>query len=446
MSNYNPFHLLSDCLVRTRRLGVDAADVMLSESQSLAVSWRLGKLEEVERSEAIDIGLRVFFGQQVASAATNDISPTGVKELVDRVVAMARVAPADPYAGLADKDELETMVPVLDLEDPREQPVESLILRARQAEEAALSVKGVTNSEGASASWSRGATYLATSTDFVASSSGTSHGISVSVLGGEGTAMERDYDFTSARFLEDMLDPFLIGFRAAERTVRRLNPQKVATGALPVVLAPRVANSLLGHFAGAISGAAVARGTSFLRDRMGQKIFADGIRIIDDPLLKRGLRSRPYDGEGVKNRSLHLVEDGVLQTWLLDSSSAKQLGLKTNGRASRGLSSPPSPASTNLYMAAGSVNPETLIHDIKQGVYVTELIGMGVNGVTGDYSRGASGFWIENGELAFPVSEFTIAGNLKDMYQNLTPANDLAFRYGTNAPTLRIEGMIVAGN
>jgi PmbA protein len=286
---------------------------------------------------------------------------------------------------------------------------------------------------------------LATSEGFLGGYAGTSRSLSVSVIAGEGTQMERDYAYATARHRDDLEKAEDIGRRAAERALKRLNPRKVGTQSLPVVFDPRVGPSLVGHFAGAISGTSIARGVSFLKDRMGQKVFAEGVSIIDDPHRLRGLRSKPFDGEGVANRRQTLIDNGVLTTWLLDSASARQLGLQTTGHASRGTGGPPGPSATNLYMAAGHVSPEDLLAGVKSGLYVTELIGQGVNSVTGDYSRGASGFWIENGELAYPVSEITIAGNLKDMYLNLTPANDLTFRYGTDTPTLRLEGMTIAG-
>ncbi len=258
--------------------------------------------------------------------------------------------------------------------------------------------------------------------------------------------MERDYEFSSRRHAADLESAAEIGRRAGEKAVRRLGPRKVKSQSVPIVYDPRVSGGLVGHFASAISGSAIARGTSFLKKEMGKPVFAKGISIVDDPHMKRGLRSKPFDGEGVMNRRFHLIEDGVLTTWLLDTATARQLGLETTGHASRGTGGPPSPSTTNLYMEAGCLSVKELIADIRQGLYVTEMIGMGINGVTGDYSRGASGFWIENGEIAYPVSEITVAGNLKDMFLNMTPADDLEFRYGTNAPTIRVEGMTVAGS
>ncbi|MFQ5972967.1 MAG: TldD/PmbA family protein, partial [Alphaproteobacteria bacterium] len=273
----------------------------------------------------------------------------------------------------------------------------------------------------------------------------TRHGIGTSVIAGEGTAMETGYDSAAAAHAEDLRDPAEIGRRAGERAVKRLNPRKVETAQVPVVYESDIAGRLLSHLAGAISGPAVARGTSFLKDRMESQVFATGVRVMDDPLRPRGLRSKPFDGEGIAGRKRAVIEDGVLKTWLLDLASARQLGLETTGHAARGTSSPPSPAATNLYLEPGGASPDELMADIRAGFYVTTLMGMGVNQVTGDYSFGAAGFWIEDGEIAYPVSELTIAGNLKDMYRTLMPANDLVFRFGVDAPTVRIEGMTVAG-
>ncbi len=312
-------------------------------------------------------------------------------------------------------------------------------------EEAARGVPGVTNSEGAEGGWGRSAVALAASNGFRRGYAGSHSSLSVSVVAGNGTAMERDYDFTSAVYGSDLEDPAVVGRRAGERAVKRLNPRKAATARVPVVFDPRVANSLLGHLAGAINGAGIARGISFLKDKLGERVFPAGIDVIDDPHRRRGLGSRPFDGEGLPNRRLALVEDGILRSWILDLRSARQLGLKSTAHAARGTSSPPSPSTTNLHLAPGKLSPRELMADIESGFYCTELIGFGVNNVTGDYSRGAAGFWIERGEIAYPVSEITIAGNLKEMFLHLTPADDLAFRYRTNAPTLRVEGMTVAG-
>jgi PmbA protein len=412
----------------------------------MSVSYRLGKLEDVERAESHDLGLRVFIGKHQAAVASTDLSPRALDALAERAVAMARTTPEDKYCGLAPREVLAKSWPELDLVDRNEPSSERLVEFARTCEAAALAVPGISNSEGASAGWGKGGVALVTSEGFAGSYASTSTSISTSVLAGEGTRMERDYDFTSAHYLSDLETPENVGKSAAARTLRRLNPRKVKSQSVPVVYDPQVANSLVGHLAGAISGAAIARGTSFLKDKMGQRVFAPGIRIVDDPHIKRGLRSKPFDGEGVANRRWDLIEDGVLKTWLLDSASARQLGLTTTGHASRGTGGPPSPSTTNLYLAAGSQSADELIGGVKEGFYVTELIGMGVNGITGDYSRGAAGFWIENGKVTYPVSEITIAGNLKDMFLHLTPASDLKFKYGTNAPTILVEGMTIAGS
>jgi PmbA protein len=435
-----------DRLIRAARAaGADAADALIVGSVSASVSYRLGKLEDVERSESSDLGLRVFVGERVAFVSSTDLSARALDELPERAVAMAKLAPEDKYAGLAPADRLARSFPALDIEDSLEPPPDLLIERARAVEGAAMAVPGITNSEGGGASFGRSAIALATSEGFFGSYAGTSHSVGVAVLAGDGTAMERDYESASARHTGDLESAEEVGRRAGHRTISRLNPRKVKTQDVSVVYDPRVSAGLIGHFAGAISGASIARGVSFLKDRMGQQIFAPGINIIDDPHRLRGMRSKPFDGEGVRNKRTALVERGVLQSWILDCASAKQLGLATTGHAARGTGGPPSPSTTNLYMEPGVIAPDMIIDGIKQGFYVTELMGMGVNSVTGDYSRGASGFWIENSEIAYPVAEVTVAGNLKDMFLHMTPANDLVFRYGTNAPTLLIEGMTVAG-
>ncbi len=442
----DPQKILEALLAAARKQGADATDALLVESVSASVSYRLGKLEDVERSESADLGLRVFVGNRVAFVSSSDFSDDAVAALPPRALAMARLAPEDKFAGLAPAELLARTVPALDLEDPQEPAAETLVARAREAEQAGMAVPGVTNSEGGGASFSRSAVALATSAGFIGRYAGTSHSIGVAVLAGEGTGMERDYDHASARHAADLESAEAIGRSAGEKAVRRLSPRKVKSQSVPVVFDPREASGLLGHLAGAISGSSVARGTSFLKDRMASAIFAPHVTIIDDPHRLRGLRSKPFDGEGVANARRALIDKGLLTTWLLDCASARQLGLTSTGHAARGTGGPPMPSATNLYMQAGSLSPQALIADIKQGFYVTELMGMGVNGITGDYSRGAAGFWIENGQIAFPVSEVTIAGNLKDMFRHLTPASDLQFRYGTNAPTCRIEGMTIAGS
>jgi PmbA protein len=427
-----------------RRAGADAADAVAVRGMSLSVEVRHGEVEASERAEGDDVGLRVLVGNRQAVVSTNDIKDD-VDQLAQRAVAMARVAPEDRFAGLADPSLLARDIPDLDLIDPELPAVTTLEQRAKRAEAAGLAVKGVTKSEGASASAGIGGMVLATSDGFRGAYLSSRQGLSMVAIAGDSTAMERDYDFTSALHASDLDDAEQIGRSAGERAVARINPRKVPTKRVPVVFDRRVAGGLVGHLASAVNGSAVARKTSFLRDKLGESLFGPGIRIVDDPLRRRGLRSRPFDGEGVAGRRLAIVEDGVLKTWLLDCSTARELALTTTGHAQRGVSSSPSPGASNLHLEAGPLSPEALIADITEGFYVTELIGMGVNQVTGDYSRGATGFWIENGERTYAVSEVTIAGNLIDMFRALTPANDLEFRFGTNAPTLRVEGLTVAG-
>ncbi len=438
--------LLQSLFTRAKAQGADAADALLGESESLGVSYRLGQLEDVNRSESRDLGLRVIVGKKQAVVSTTDHSKAALDALVDRAVAMAKVAPDDPYCGLADPDLLlKGEAPDLDTYDSHVLDTEALIQMAAEAEDAARAVDGVTNSEGAGAEWGAGRITLATSDGFANGYKTSAFGVSVSVLAGEGVAMERDYDYSSKRHLIDLDSPADVGKRAGERAVKRLNPKRVKTAQLPIVFDPRVSGGLVRHLAGAINGQSISRKSSFLRDRMDKQVFAKGVRIIDDPLRRRGLRSKPFDGEGVATAKTMIVDDGTLKTWILDTSTARQLGLRTTGHASRGTGAPPSPGTTNLYLEAGNQSPADLIGQIKAGLYVTELIGMGVNGVTGDYSRGAAGFWIENGEIAYPVTELTIAGALMDMFLNITPADDLEFRYGTDAPTVVVEGMTIAG-
>ncbi|MBX9842248.1 MAG: TldD/PmbA family protein [Xanthobacteraceae bacterium] len=437
---------LAERLIKAARAaGADAADAVAMRSVSQSVDVRDGAVEESQRSEGNDVGLRVMIGKKQAVVSTNDMSGDGVKALAERAVAMARVAPEDRYAGLADASLLAKNFPELDLVDRDLPDTAALEKIARRAEEAGRTVKGVSKSGGASASAGIGGMVLLTSHGFSGAYLGSRHSVSMQAIAGEGTGMETDYDFSSALHAADLDDPEKIGRTAGEKAVAKLNPRKVSTRKVPVVFDWSVAGSIVGHLVSAINGSAIARKTSFLKDKMGERIFAPGINIIDDPLRRRGLRSRPFDGEGVAGRRMALVEDGVLKTWILDSATARELGLTTTGHAGRSASSTPSPSPTNLHFEAGKLSPEELIKDIDEGFYVTDLIGSGANMVTGDYSRGASGFWIEKGRRTYPVSEVTIAGHMSDIFRTVTPANDLQFRYGTNAPTLRIEGLTIAG-
>lgn len=434
-----------DIVARAIAAGADAADAVFAADTSLDVSVRLGALEDVGRSEGAELGLRVFVGRRNASVSTSDLSVAALDTLVERAMAMAREAPEDDWAGLAPADRLlRGKPPHLNLDDGVEVSPEALKERALAAEDAARAVPGVSNSEGGSASAARSVMGLATSHGFAHGYAVSSHGVSASVLAGSGGDMQRDYAYHSARHLDRLEDAGLVGTKAGERAVRRMNPGRLDSGPMPVVFDPRVGNSLLGHLIGAIAGSSITRKTSFLLDALGTAVFASGVTVRDDPHRPHGMRSRPFDGEGLAVSPCCLIVGGVLETWLLDSASARQLGLEPTGHASRGVGGAPGVSSSNLHMEPGHVPPATLIGDIKRGVYITELIGMGVNGVTGDYSRGASGFLIEDGEVTTPVAEFTIAGNLRDMFMALTPANDLEFRYGINVPTLLIDGMTVA--
>ena len=422
-------------LEAAKRAGAEVAEVGLYAGTSVGIQRRLGKIEESERAETTELGLRVFLGRRAASVSASSIDHHAFQRLAAQAVAMAKVVPEDPYA------EIPVAPPApdaafLELDDPVEPDAALLIERAAQAEEAAMAVPGISNSEGASSSWSRAVSVLATSHGFVGEYARSFHSVSVTAIAGTGTAMQRDYDYDSVVYGSDLGNPAQLGRNAAARALARLNPSRPATAKLPILFDPRVAGSFLGHLASAISGAAIARGTSFLKDALGQKVFAPGLEIVDEPLRVRGLRSRLFDREGQTVRQMKFIEDGRLTEWVLDTRSANQLGLKTNGHAG-GLS--------NFYMQPGRMTPEQLMADLSLGLYVTEMIGSSVNSLTGDYSRGAAGFMIRNGQLAEPVAEFTIAGNLKDMFLNLTPANDLAFKRGTDAPTVRIEGMTIAG-
>lgn len=436
----------ADLVAAARKAGADAADALYVCNSSTQISIRLGALEDVERSEGEEIGLRLFVGSRSASVSSSDLSADALAQLVERAAAMAREAPEDPYAGLAPEDRLLRGAAVdVQGDDGADPSPATLRARGEAAEDAARAVPGVTNSEGAGASASRSVIALATSTGFARGYSTSGYGCSASVIAGEGGGMQRDYAYHSARHLSDLEDAVAIGRRAGERAVRRLHPGKLSSGAMPIVYDPRVSSGLLGHLAGAITGSAVARRTSFLLDRLGEQVFASGITVRDDPHRLRGLRSKPFDGEGLPTAPRDIIADGVLTGWIMDSASARQLGLQPTGHATRGVGGPPGAGLTNLYLEAGPLSPEELIADIGLGVYVTELIGQGVNGVTGDYSRGASGFVIRDGQICEPVAEITVAGNLKDMFRELTPASDLVFRRAVDAPTIRIDGMMVAG-
>jgi PmbA protein len=440
----DPLSLLADLISQAKRAGADAADAVLISGASLSVTRRLGKTEHVERSEGQDLGLRLFLGQKVAIVSSTTVDPSAFAGLAERAVAMAKVVPEDPFAGLADTAAPPEAID-LDMEDPTVPTATDLVERAAAAEDAAMAVHGITNSEGAEAGFGRSELTLVTSAGFAGRRAGSSHSISATAIAGAGTDMQRDYDHHSAVYLADLDDPARIGHSAAERALARLNPTRPKTARLPVLYDPRVAGGILGHLAGAINGATVARGTTFLKDKLHQPVFSPGIDIHDDPRRVRGARSRTFDAEGTPTAARRLVRDGVLMTWVLDSRAARQLGMVSTGHAARGVGGPPSPSTTNLYVAPGNLTPAELMADIKVGLYITELMGSAVNGLTGDYSRGAAGFMIRDGALAEPVAEITIAGNLQEMFASLVPANDLTFRRGVDSPTVRIEGMTMAG-
>lgn len=428
-----------------RRSGADAADAVYVGSESQSVQVRLGELEHVDRSESEEMGLRVFVGQRSASVASSDFSAEALDELVARAIAMAREAPEDPYAGLAPAELIANgPFPDIDSEDRNPENPQALRSRALAAERAALDVAGVTNSSGGTAGTSGSTMALATSTGFSGAFSSTGHSCSVSVIAGEGATMQRDSAWHGARHLEDLDAPDQIGRLAGERAVSKLNPRKPKAGRYPILFDPRVAGSILTHFAAAISGGAVARKASFLLDKLGQRVFAGDVRIVDDPLRIRGVRSRRFDGEGLPVKRMDLVSEGIIRSWTAESASARQLGIQPTGHAVRGASGAPGAGPSNLFMEAGSRSREELFAAYPEAILVTELIGQGINYVTGDYSRGAAGFMVRNGALAEPVAEITIASNLLDMFASLEPGSDLEFRRGIDSPTLLVPEMTVA--
>lgn len=439
-------NLLHDVVAAARKAGADAAEAVFAERQSLSVSVRLGDLEEVEREEARDLGLRVFIGQRSATVSGSDISAEARAKLVERAVAMARLAPEDPYASLAPADRLaRAPYPELDLVDPYEPTAETLETQARQAEEHARAVKGVTNSDGGSAAWSSSRWAMVTSEGFHANHAATGHSISASAIAGEGAGMERGGEGRSTRHFGDLPAAGDIGMEAGRQAVARLNPRKISSTTAPVIFENRLAMSLIGPLLGAISGPSIARGTSFLKDKLGQPIFARGVYLLEDPHRVRGLGSAPFDDEGVATQARALIDDGVLTTWLLNTSSAKQLGLVTTGHASRGLAGPSGVSTHNLTLQPGGKDLQGLMKDAGSGLVVTSMFGPSLNGNTGDWSVGCSGYWFENGESTGPVTEITVAGNLIDIYARLVPGSDLELRGASNSPSLLVDALAIAG-
>jgi PmbA protein len=424
--------------------GADAADAIYHGNRSASVQVRLGELEQVDRSEGEEMGLRVFLGQRSATVASSDLAEGALAALVERALAMAAEAPEDPFAGMAPEHLLQRGdPPFLDADDGQDPDPATLKDRAHAAEQAALAVPGVTNSSGGSASASASSMALATSAGFAGAYRSSGYGCAAGVIAGEGAGMQRDHAWRSARHLEDLDSAEIIGRLAGERAVARLNPTRPKPGRMAVLFDPRVAASLLGHFSGAISGSSVARKSSFLQEKLGSRIFAPGVSIIDDPLRPRGLRSRPFDGEGVGVARVELVSDGILKSWIAESASARQLGIDPTGHASRGAGGAPGASPSNFYLAAGADSREELLAMSPEALLVTELIGQGVNPVTGDYSRGAAGFMVRGGAIAEPVAEITIASNLMEMFATLIPGSDLEIRRGIDAPTLLVPEMTV---
>ena len=439
-------NLLQDVVAAALKAGADAAEAVSAERASLSITVRLGELEEVEREEARDLGLRVFVGRRQASVSGSDVSPEARAKLVERVVAMARLAPEDPYAGLAPTDRLaKGPDPDLDLYDPSEPSAETLEADARTAEDAARAVKGVTNSEGASGSWSSSTWRLVTSSGFAGLHRATGSSIYASVIAEDDQGMERGGEGRSTRWRSDLPASEWVGTEAGVRAVGRLGARKIESTTAPVIFENRLAASLIGPLLGAISGPSVARGVSFLKDKLGERLFSPGIKLIDEPHRRRGLGSSPWDDEGVANRDTAIIDDGVLTTWLLNTASARQLGLETTGHASRGLAGPPGVGTSNLTMQPGSRDLAGLIADAGTGLLVTSMFGPSLNSNTGDWSIGVSGSWFENGELAYPVTEITVAGNLIDIYAKLIPGSDLEFRGSTNAPSILVPDLAIAG-
>ena len=437
--------LASDAVAHALKLGADAAEALAVEDRSTELQINEGQIEKVEQAEAREIGLRVFSGKSSAILSGSVLTREAIQRLAEKALAIAKLAPPDSFSGIADADQIATTFPELDLVSDYLPGAAELERLARTAETTVLGIKGVSKSGGAGASSTDRHIALVISNGFSRSYRRTGLGLHVSAIAGEGTGMQRDYDYSSVTHFADLRSPEDIGREAGERAVKRLDPRKVKSQSVPVIYDKRVASGLVGHLLGAINGAAIARGTSFLKDSLGQAIFGDHITIVDDPLRLRSHGSRPFDGEGLACQRLNLIDAGILTGWILDLRSARQLGLKPTGQGTRGLGSPPGPGLSNVYLQSGKYSPAEFMAQVKQGLYVTELIGSSINMVTGDYSRGASGFWIENGELTYPVSEITIAGNLKDMFRHIYPANDLEFRSSVNAPACLVEGLTIAG-
>ncbi|MGR3323772.1 MAG: TldD/PmbA family protein [Pseudooceanicola sp.] len=434
-------------LAAARTAGADSADALARSGASVSVEVRGGALEHAERAEGIEIGLRVLVGQRQACVSASDIRGETMRAMAERAVAMAREAPEDPYIGLADPSQLARDQPDLDLADPAAEPTPAALEEAAlAAEAAALAVDGVAQVQSASAGYGRSASCLAASNGFVGQMERTSTSLSCTAIAGEGSGMERDYDFDSRLHAGDLRDPAEIGRRAGERAVERVGARQPKTGAYPVLFDERISGSIIGHLLGAVNGQAISRGASFLRGDLGKRILPAGLSVTEDPLRRRVAGSRPYDAEGLPTRRREIISDGVLTGWTLDLACARKLGMEPTGNAARGLSSPPAPATWNIALTQGDRSRQDLVREMGTGLLVTSMIGSTINPNTGDYSRGAAGFWVENGEIAYPVNEITIAGNLRDMFAGMVPANDARTWMSHVVPSLLIEGLTLAGS
>ena len=441
----SPADLLQSLIEATLKAGADAADARLSDSASLSVEVRKGELESVEREESRGLALRALVGRRQASVSATDLSPAALKALSERVVAMAKLAPEDKYCGLAEASEITKDHPDLQLDSDDKPEADELERRGRIMEEAAMAVPGVKQMSHAGASWGTSKSWVAASNGFAAhKTSGYSSMAAVAIAERDG-AMERDFESSSERLLAKHKSPEWIGAEAGRRAASRLGARKLDSQTAPVIFDKRLSNRLLGAFIGAISGPAIARGVSFLKDKMEKPVFAAGVDVVDDPLRLGGFGSRGFDGEGRPVKRTALVKDGVLTQWLLNGPAARQLGLTPNGFASMGFGDPPGVTTSNLDILAGKRSFEELMKDAGNGLLVTDMFGPSLNPNTGDYSVGVSGFWFENGEKAYPVSEVTVAGDLPSMLLRAIPGSDLEIRGSTNAPSLLIDGMALAG-
>ncbi|CRL12523.1 TldD/PmbA family protein [Phaeobacter italicus] len=444
-----PESLCQALIDAARKAGADAADAMAAEGSSLSIEVRQGALEHAERSEGIDLGLRVFIGQRQATVSASDTRAETIEAMAERAVAMAKEAPEDPYAGLAAAEQLATDwdLDALELFDPAEEPAPAMLQAdALAAEAAGLAIEGVTQVQSAAAGYGSHAVHLAATNGFSGGYKRSSRSISCTAIAGTGTGMERDYDGDSRTFQSDLRSAADIGQQAGERAIARLNARRPKTGSYPVLFDERVSSSLIGHLLAAVNGGSIARGSSWLKDAMGEQILPDTLSVLEDPYRPRMAGSRPFDGEGLPTQRRAIIKDGILTGWTLDLASARKLGLSSTGNAARGIGSVPSPSQWNIALTQGHQSREQLLADMGTGLLVTSMIGSTINPNTGDYSRGAAGFWVENGEIAYPVNECTIAGNLRDMLRSIVPANDARSHLSRVVPSLLVEGMTLAGN